>query len=199
MFGSLHTLTELWLHELWGAPEKAFGLHDFEPLLQLRYLKEVFFRFSTKADLTDADIEVVLLAWPRLDSFRFIGLQFATINVLLPLARHPSLRVVEMYMDLAVELTPIVVPPILSQNSCSPGLTSLTLVQPNFDGLSYEPLALFISSVVPGVRCLCSSNYSFFQHETMETNTREFNEVLATISDNGHWSPETPRSQKLDN
>ncbi|KAH8806587.1 hypothetical protein DL96DRAFT_1631117 [Flagelloscypha sp. PMI_526] len=187
ILGSLHTLIELSIHQMCGTLESGLSLEDVKPLLRLRRLEKVYFHLSVDVNLKDADIEVMLVAWPRLTSFQFTGLKSTTVNVLPFLAHHPSLREVEMYMDLSVELLSVA-PLISSKAASSPRLTSLTMVQPNFDGLSYETLALFISAIVPGVRRVFSTISSFFANNTaiLEANAREFNKVLATISDNGH-------------
>ncbi|KAH8806590.1 hypothetical protein DL96DRAFT_1717879 [Flagelloscypha sp. PMI_526] len=186
VLGSPHTLTKLWLHESSGAPRTALCLQDFEPLLQLIHLKEVFFHFPTEIDLRDADIEVMVLSWPQLVSFRLVGLQFTSIKLLLSLAQHSALREVEIYIDLAVELTGVVAPTTPSTLASSSTVNALTMVQPNFDGVTFASLALFISTVAPGIRCIFSKDYRYFKSETMEGDTQRLNSILATISDNRH-------------
>ncbi|KAH8806586.1 hypothetical protein DL96DRAFT_1631114 [Flagelloscypha sp. PMI_526] len=187
VLSSLRTLVVLRMYEFPQTRRKPLSLECFEPLLQLRNLKQVSFYLTTNLELKDTDIEVMLLAWPRLISLRINGLGLTTIKTLVYFARHPALRQVEMYMDLAVELPPVVVPTTRSQNTSSQGLTSLTMVQPNFDGISYETLAMFISAIVPGVRRVVTTRaFSAPEPTGLEANTRDFNSALAAIPDNSH-------------
>ncbi|KAH8806591.1 hypothetical protein DL96DRAFT_1822494 [Flagelloscypha sp. PMI_526] len=180
---SLHSLTRLSVDDGNGKYSKILTFESLEPLLQLKRLVDLSLKISTEIPLTDSDIDAMLLAWPQLNSLKLprCRLLHVTIKTLVSIARHQCLRVVEINMQLTVSLTGDV--PVLSQEGAAPRLESLALVQPNFDGVDLEALAIFVSAIVPKVRNITSIGYIGSKTETSTIKTQEFNKILASIHD----------------